>query len=270
MKIRILHLCLICVVVSVSCQKEDYLDTANTESLLLSQIIVDKAPSFEYTYNSSNLINEEKSKFAFNVNHYNEKNQLVTTDYYTNFDILSNDPEVFETAMNQKYFVAATKSNLSGTINYEYSANDQLIKTIYTPALGNKQTSQFSYDGDERINKQVLYWDNNQVGYMEYSYDADGNLTEETLYSISISGGMELSASTVYEYDTKQNPFRRISRLPIPGINTNNNNITRETQTIHINAAQGGDVVETTTNSYKYNLYGYPIGRNGNVEYLYQ
>jgi len=270
MKIRILSLCVVCIMMSVSCQKEDYLNTGNTQSLLLRQIIVDKAPSFEYTYNGSSLINDEKSKFAYTVYNYNERNQLATTDFYANFDILSNDPKIFEAAINQKNFVTATKSNLSGTISYEYNSNDQLIKTVYTPASGNQQTSQFSYDADERISRQNLYWGTNQVGFIEYVYDADGNLTEEALHSISISGGTELNTTTLYEFDNKHNPIKPTSRLPLPGINTNTNNITKETRTIHMNAAQGGDIVETTVNSYKYNLNGYPIGRNGNVEYLYQ
>ena len=96
MKIKILSLCLFCVAISFSCKKEDYLKTDSTESLLLSQILIDKTPSFEYTYNSAKFINEEKSKFAYSVNHYNDLNQLVTAEYYANFDILNKNPYKIE------------------------------------------------------------------------------------------------------------------------------------------------------------------------------
>jgi hypothetical protein len=270
MKIRIISLCLIYVAISFACQKEDHFNIENSESAFLSQIIIDKAPSFEYTYTSAKLINEEKSKFTYTVNTYNDQNQLVATDIYANFAILSNDLQVSETAMSQKNWVTPTKSNLSGSIKYEYDGNDQLIKAIYNPATGSQQSSQFTHDENERINRQNLYWENNQVGYIEYSYDINGNLTEENLFNITSTGGVELSTTTVYEYDNKLNPFKLISSLMTPGINTNTNNIIKETQTIHMNAAQGGDITGITANSYKYNANGYPVSKNGNVEYVYQ
>jgi hypothetical protein len=258
------------VAISFSCKKEGPFTDVNTPSLYLSQIVMDKTPSFEYTYNSAKFINEEKGRFTYTVNAYNEKNQLITTSYYTNYAILSSDPKVFEAAMNQKGWVAPSPSNLSGSIKYEYNDLDQLIKTTYTPATGSPQSSQFAYDENERINKQNLYWENTQVGYIEYSYNLNGNLVEENLYNISSAGEVELSTTTVYEHDNKPNPFKLISKLMVPGVNTNLNNVIKETQTVHMNAAQGGDIVGITESSYKYNANGYPVSKNGNVEYIYQ
>ncbi len=270
MKIKIISLCLICIVISLSCQKEEDFTIGNTESLLLSQIVIDQIPSFGYTYNTEKLINEEKSKFAYTVNHYNENNQLVSTDYYANLAVLSQNPQVFEAAMNQATWVNPTASNFSGTIKYEYNVNGQLVKAIYSPANASPQSSQFSYDENERINRQNLYWEDNQVGYIRYSYDFGGNLIEESLYNISTAGGDEISTTTRYKFDKKQNPFKLTSKLMIPGIYTNRNNIIKEIQTIHLTAEQGGDIVAVTENAYKYNVNGYPIGKNGNVEYVYQ
>ena len=108
MKIKILSLCLLCFAISFSCKKDNYLKMDSTESLLLSQILIDKTPSFEYTYNSAKFINEEKSKFAYSVNHYNDLNQLVTVEYYANFDILSNNPQVAETVQFMADLVLGT------------------------------------------------------------------------------------------------------------------------------------------------------------------
>jgi hypothetical protein len=270
MKIKILYLCLFCFAISFSCKKDNYLKMDSTESLMLSQILIDKTPSFEYTYNSAKFINEEKSKFAYSVNHYNDLNQLVTVEYYANFDILSNNPQVAEAAMNQKSWFTPTKSNQTGNNKFEYNDKGQLVKTIYTPATGSKQSSQFSYNEDENINDQRLFWEDTQIGHIEYLYDFAGNLVEEILFTVSATGGQELNTTTVYDYDNKQNPYKHISRLMTPGVNTNVNNITMETQTIHLSAAQGGDIVVVTKNSYKYNTSGYPISKNGNVEYIYQ
>jgi hypothetical protein len=270
MKIKIISIFLLAAAITFSCKKEEAFTNENAESLFLRQIITDKSPSSEYTYSSAKFISEEKGKFAYTVNHYNDNDQLVTTEYYVNFAVLSKDPHVSETAMSQTGWVALIKSNLSGIINYEYNEKGQLIKTIYAPPTGNPQSSEFTYDENERIARQNLMWENSQLGYIEYTYDINGNLTEENLYTVSGSGTAELSITSVYEFDGKRNPFKLISRLMIPGINTNTNNVIKETQTIHLTAAQGGDITEVTSNSYKYNTNGYPIGKNGNVEYLYQ
>jgi hypothetical protein len=270
MKIKIISIFLLAAALSFSCKKEEAFTGANAESLFLRQIITDKSPSAEYTYSSAKFINEEKGKFAYTVNHYNDNDQLVSAEYYVNFAVLSKDPQVSETAMSQKGWVALSKSNLSGIINYEYNEKGQLIKTVYTPQTGSPQSSEFTYDENERIGRQNLMWENSQLGYIEYTYDVDGNLTEENLYTMSASGTAELSITSVYEFDGKQNPFKLISRLMIPGINTNTNNIIKETQTIHLSASQGGDITEVTASTYNYNTNGYPIGKNGNVEYLYQ
>jgi hypothetical protein len=270
MKIKIISMFLLAAAITFSCKKEDPFVNGNAESLFLRQIITDKTPSSEFMFNSAKFISEEKGKFTYTVNHYNDNDQLISSEYYVNLAVFSKDPQVSETAMSQKFWVVPTKSNLGGTITYDYNNNGQMIKSLYTPSTGSPQTSEFIYDENERIGRQNLYWENNQMGYVEYSYDIEGNLIEENLYSISASGSKELSSTTVYEFDGKQNPFKLISRLMIPGINTNINNIIKETQTIHLTAAQGGDITEVTTNSYKYNTNGYPVSRNGNVDYLYQ
>jgi hypothetical protein len=55
----------------------------------------------------------------------------------------------------------------------------------------------------------------------------------------------------------------------IPGINTNQNNIIKETYTIHLTANEGSDNVKVTENKYEYNKAGYPISKNGNITYIY-
>ena len=65
------------------------------------------------------------------------------------------------------------------------------------------------------------------------------------------------------------NPYNASSKLLIPGINTNLNNITKVTNTIHMPANQGPDNVQTTETAYEYNAQGYPLSVNGNVTFVY-
>ena len=91
MKIKIIALPLLLAVTFLSCKKEELFIPENnfgTPLTLLSQVTIDNQPSAEYVYNESKLIIEEKSKFNFTAYHYNSKNQLVTTEYYSNNDII--------------------------------------------------------------------------------------------------------------------------------------------------------------------------------------
>jgi hypothetical protein len=115
-----------------------------------------------------------------------------------------------------------------------------------------------------------MYWENTATGYIEYSYDGKGNLIKEMLYNLPATGVAELITTTQYAFDNQPNPYRSSSRLMTPGISTNQNNIIKETYTIHLTAVQGPDNVQITETSYEYNGIGYPVTKNGNVSYVYE
>jgi hypothetical protein len=272
MKIKIIALPLLLAFMVLSCKKEDPLDMGNNPdgNLVLSQVTIDNQPAFEYTYNESNLISEERSNINFSLHHYNSQNQLVSTDIYSNFDAISSDSSVSKSAMAQNKWVTPANGNKGGTINYEYNNNGQLIKSTFTPASGSSEYSEFTYGPNNKITKQILYWKNKEIGYIDYSYDGKGNLVKEILYDyVPSTGAAEISSTTLYEFDNKINPYKSFGSLMIPGIETNVNNITKETYTIHMSAAQGGDKELITRMTYTYNTYGYPVSRDGNVGYIY-
>jgi len=270
MKLKIISFCLLFVVIFISCKKEPPLNVENSGALLLSKVLIDNQPYNEYSYNSANLIIEEKSNFDFKMHHYNARNQVVSTDYYGNNDILNSDPNVFQTALSRDVMVTPDNGSKEGTFNYEYNDNEQLIKSTYSrTSFVNSEYSEFSYDVNNRISTQTLYWNNKETGYIDYTFDGKGNLIKENLYNLSATGVAELSTTTQYEFDNKQNPYQSFSKLMTPGINTNKNNIIKETYTIHLTANLGGDNVQVTQTSYTYNSKGYPITKNGNVEYVY-
>ena len=72
-----------------------------------------------------------------------------------------------------------------------------------------------------------------------------------------------------FEYDNKHNPFKVFNRQGTPGICTNENNIVKETYTIHFEVDQSIQKVQITINTYKYSKEGYPVKVNGEAEYVY-
>jgi len=55
-----------------------------------------------------------------------------------------------------------------------------------------------------------------------------------------------------------------------PGKYTNQNNITKETYTIHFEVDPWSENIHVAENSYEYNEQGYPVKVNGNVTYVYK
>ena len=274
MKLKIITFCLLFVTIFVSCKKEDLskgLNTGNSNVPILSKVLVDNQSSYEYVYNDSNMISEVKSKFDFTINHYNNKGQLVTAEYYGNDNILSSNAEVSATALSSTTLVTSENGTKSGVITYEYNDNGQLTKTTYSlPSTTSSEYSGFTYDSNNRISRQTMYWANIETGYIDYSYDVKGNLIKEMLYNTPSTGVEELITTTSYNFDNENNPYKSSSKLLVPGINTNPNNIIKETYTIHFTPDQGSDDVQVIETSYQYNGLGYPVSKNGNVSYVYE
>lgn len=273
-KFKLFTFLLIFVVALLSCKKEYIADPAapgNVYVPKLAKILVDNAASYEYVYNDSNLIRQEKSKFDFTLHHYNAKGQLSYTEYYDNDAILSNDQSVSETAINNVAWVTMESGKKSSVISYLYNDNGQLIKTnTVRPGSECSEYSNFTYDANNRITRQTMYFENIVTGYIDYEYDAKGNMTSEKLYNTPADADPELITSTAYSFDSEPNPMRANSKLLIPGMNSNPNNITKETYTIYFTAEQGTNDVQITENAYKYNGLGYPVSRNGDVTYVYE
>jgi hypothetical protein len=276
MRIKILTFSLFLIAIFFSCKKEEIGNSGNTGNAssnvipLLSKILVNNQSSNEYTYNDSNLISEEKSKYYLTIYDYNDKGQLVTSEYYGNDNVLSSDPQVFQAAINSASWVTTANGVDGGSMSYQYNNNGQLIKTTFSrPQSTVSEYSEFSYDANNRISRQTMYWNDVATGYIDYTYDNKGNLIKEMLYNIPSAGVTELITQTQYEFDSEQNPFKSSSRLMIPGISTNPNNVTKETYTIHLSSDLGSDNVQVTETSYEYNAMGYPISKNGNISFVY-
>jgi hypothetical protein len=253
-----------------SCEKDNQLIIENTDIPLISKVLIGGEIYMEYSYNSANLVNEEKSKFHYTKHTYNDMNQLVKSDFYWDVSMASSNSSVIEAAMNRKEWVNPDNTPKSISHSLKYNSNGQLIRKSYIrPSVNTTEFVEFLYEND-RIVRATGYYNNSKSGYTDYKYDEKGNITEQTKYIISSTGIAELTTTTEYEYDNMHNPYQSFKRLITPGIYTNPNNITKETYTLNFDVDPLTEKVQITENSYEYNDKGYPVKVNGESEYLYK
>jgi hypothetical protein len=253
-----------------SCEKEKQLVIENTDIPLISKVLIGGEIYMEYSYNSANLVTEEKSKFRYTKHTYNDMNQLVKSDFYWDMSIASSNSTVLEAAMNRKEWVSPDNTPKSISHSLEYNSENHLIQKSYIrPSSNVPDYQKFLYEND-RIVRATGYNNNSISGYTDYIYDDNGNITKQTKYFISSTGIAELSTTTEYEYDNMHNPYQSFKRLTTLGVYTNPNNITKETVTIQYEVFPSTEKVQITENSYEYNDKGYPIKVNGVTEYLYK
>ncbi len=254
-----------------SCEKEKQLTIENQDIPLLSKVLINGEPYFEYSYTKARLISEEKSKFHYTRHSFNDKNQLIKSEFYVDPAMYSSSSTVVEAAMNRKEWINPGNTAKSLTKTYDYDDQSQLLRvTFIRPSVINSEYSEYAFENG-RISRQTMYWKNELSGYIDYSYDDNDNLAQQAKYRVLPAGNAELQTTTEYEYDNKKNPYQSFSRLMTPGKYTNPNNILKETYTIHFNIEDPFiQKVQVTTNSYKYNSRGYPIKVNNEAEYIYR
>jgi hypothetical protein len=253
-----------------SCEKDKQLIIENTDIPLISKVLIGGEIYMEYSYNSANLVDEEKSKFRYTKHFYNDINQLVKSDFYWDMSIASSNSSVLEAAMNRTEWVSPENTPKSISHKLEYNSEGQLIRKSYIRPSANIADYQKFLYGNDRIVRITGYSNNSLSGYTDYIYDDNGNISKQMKYLISSKGIAELTTTTEYEYDNKHNPYLSLKRLMTPGIYTNPNNITKETYTINFDVDPSIEKVQITENSYEYNDKGYPVNVNGLTEFVYK
>lgn len=271
MQMKLTFICLVLSGFLVSCEKEYNLIIENTDIPLISKVLYDKTLSTEYLYNEANLIREEKSRFSFSRHSYNSRNLLISTELYLDERIFSSSISVLDAAYNRTDWVNPENTERIALRSFEYDDKDHLVKlTITRKSDSSSEYSEFSYDDNDRISRQTYYWQSVISGYADYFYNEKGNLVKCNRFLVVQSGDTIPNTTTEYEYDNKPNPYKSFKRLMIPGINTNENNITKETYTLLFDVDALTENVHIIENSYEYNENGYPIKKNGSIVYQYK
>ncbi|MBN2275979.1 MAG: hypothetical protein JXK95_16740 [Bacteroidales bacterium] len=248
-----------------SCDKNEQDIYKQKEIPLLSQVYFDTVLYYEYTYNDANLIVEEKSKLHYTRHHYNDKYQLTSSDYYVDPHMYSSCIHLADSAFNRKEWVNPDNTERSNCRQYFYNDKGQMIKSSDELTL-----TEFSYDNNNRICCQVFYHEGKPSGRIDYDFDDKGNVVMRRHYYILASGVTEPATTTEYIYDSKHNPYQTFRSLMTPGQNTNQNNIIKEIYTLHFEVDETIDKVRITENYYEYNEKGYPVRKNGTVNYIYK
>lgn len=251
-----------------SCEKNNTQE--NSDSDLLTKMLVNGELFKEYTYNEANLLAEEKTKFHYTRHTYDRDNNLIESEFYMDPAMYSSTMSVVQAAMERKEWASPENTEKDLTQKLEYDNDDRLRKKFYIrPRSTNTEYLSFEYE-NERISKQNMYFNDVLSGYINYYYDENGNLSKMDKYRLLSDGSIQFLTTTEYEYDNKKNPFRAFRRLLTPGICTNKNNITRETYTIHFDPGVSVQRVSVIETEYEYNRQGYPVRVNGETEYIYR
>lgn len=257
-------------VILLSCEKDKQLIKENTDIPLLAAKVVSGELYCVYDYNEANLMIAEKTKFHYTRHSYNESNMLTSSEFYVDMALFSSSSDVIEAANKRTEWVDPSNTEKSLTIEFEYDHNGQLTRTTYNrPSVTNTEISEFAWENG-RISRKTMYWNSVVSGYIDYLYDTKGNLVKQEKYRVPDTGIPELSTTTVFEFDSMNNPYQSFKRLMNPGINTNPNNITKETYTLHFEVDQWTQRVQVTEYHYEYNQEGYPVKVNGDLEYVYK
>lgn len=270
MQLKVTLIFLILLALFGSCNKKESLEINNSPSGFLNKVKYGADLWYEYTWNNNNLINEEKSKFHYTQHNYNDNNQLVSSDFYVDPAIYSSSSYVLDAAMKRTEWVNPDNTAKESSNNYEYNGNGQLIKrTILRLSTNYKSYTTFEYNSNGQINKETWHYENKDQGYRDYVYDNAGNLISEKRYNLdSVTGKFKPSTTTTYEFDNNHNPYRSFNRQ-LPGLYTNQNNIVKETYELHFEVDASIQKIQITETTYEYNERGYPIKKDGVIEFVY-
>ncbi len=264
---RLFLLSLILIPFFNSCEKEKELVYEDYQSnTLLRQVRATEGDMEVMTYYNTGYIFEHVQLFSYRKFLYNKGNQLIKIEIALSLNPLSCaiiPGTTFEEGDDPR------KAKIGQYIAYEYTDNSNLkIKRFYYINDDHNQLmnyAKYEYENDKVIKINLFNPRDQLRQYYTYLYDGSGNVSEEEYYFIQDGSDARLQTRIVYEYDDKNNPYKVFSVEGTPGINTNKNNIIKQTT---INYYAEGEQSDTIENSYEYNDLDYPV-RVNNLDYIY-
>lgn len=215
----------------------------------LYRITAEGKLSHEFEYNLNGTIAKQsiygiqEKKMMEQVYFYDSTDRLVKTESYS---------DVSSSTLTQLLVYNYT--------DYKYDAGGRLLEEIFYTKKGSlyelTSKSVQTYDAMERvISRLQLSIDNKPFNLTTYEYDAEGNVIVQETFQYDGTTPKPASRS-VYEHDTKRNPYVKLSVMPF---SVNRNNIVKHTFT-NYNSISGTPTVNTSQTLYKsYNSAGYPI-----------
>jgi hypothetical protein len=241
-----------------SCKKEDNNANLYYSDTLLSQINSGDLAVHGFTYNSKYLIRESTEPFIYKKFSYDSQNILKKVEVAFSFN-----PFSCVMIPGQSLESDPRKASISQYSEFEYAEGSKLKKkSNFFLNSGNPQLTSFqTYDylNDKIIKLSTFNAQGVLIQYNDYQYDDSGNIIRDDLYmNTSV---IRLVSSMVYEFDSKNNPYRVLACEGDPGKFTNRNNIIKE---ISVSYTYDGipQSPETRQNVYEYNNLDYPVKIN--------
>jgi len=239
-----------------TCKKEDKDENLCYSNTLISQVNSGDFAIHGLTYNSNCLIYESTEPFMYKRFSYDVNNMLKKVEVAYSLN-------AFSCVMipGQSLETDPRKAEISQYSEFEY---DDALKLT-------KKSNYYTGDGDSRlISYQTYDYQNSKIvklsifnpqglliEYHDYTYDDNGNVTRDDQYSNN--SGIKLVTTTECEYDNKNNPYQVFLCEGDPGVNTNNNNIIKETIISYNGTAESSNAFMF---AYEYNRLDYPVKIN--------
>jgi hypothetical protein len=253
-KLKFLSLLLsLMVIATTGCKKDDPDDNTGggndnppaTKTCYVKKITEDKGKYTEIAYNSNHKIVKATDYDSIG----NPENSYVTFSYNTDgslHEVLSYD----NNAIEAKFIYHYTNSKPDSVYLFEDSGNGLNKIGVYAITL----------NGNKIGEMQMIAELSGQTVVMQktvYTYTGD-NLTKKETYNLDFtSHQLKLSETSLYEFDSKKNPFRGIGLdyFFAEEMFFSVNNITKET-----NKDENGNVMNDDSYNYtiEYNSDGYP------------
>ena len=248
-----------------SCKKDE--KTAEKpvkDGTIVRFVLNGNSPVQELTYTNDGRISEMIESFSYKKYRYNSQHQLEKLE-------LAYSISPFSCAMPQGGAIREgddpRKAKVTQYFEFNYTGGKlEKSSSFYivdnNPKLYSYQT--YHYRNDTITKISVYNPDGLLMNYQTFTI-VNGNVMRDDSYIVENGINVRLIYSNEYEYDTKNNPYQVFACEGTPGVNTNKNNIIKQTMIYYNQGAETRSVIET---SYEYNAYGYP-STAGELDFLY-
>lgn len=253
---NIFFLCLAFIALT-ACNKEESSSDPCLDNDLIREVKNGEQSLQQFTYNGNCMVAEEVQLFMYSKFTYDQSDRILKEEHAMSLDPMScYMPQGLpgETVKDPR------KAKISSYSEYQYDASGRLkTKLLYYVNTDIQLLAVNSYEyTDNQITKlNIANPDGEVTQFHLFTYDASGNMTRDNYYLVS-DGDPLLNRSSVYEFDEKINPFSIFLNRGEPGINTNTNNILKETVTDY----SAGEYQYTMEYQLEYNSAGYPVKVN--------
>lgn len=253
---KITFLIIVLLLCFTTCKKEDQNENLCYSSTLISQINSGDLAVHGLTYNSNCLVYESTQPYMYKRFSYDAQNILNKVEVAYSFS-----PFSCVMIPGQSLESDPRKASVSEYSEFEYDDALRLTKkSNYFINSGNPQLTSYQtydYENDKIVKLSSFNPQGQLIQYHDYLYDDSGNITRDDQYLNN--SVITLVNTMIFEFDNKNNPYQVFTCEGNPGINTNKNNIIKETSISYNGTAES---VNTILNVYEYNSLDYPVKIN--------